>query len=479
MLTALAFIFTLGLLVTVHEYGHYQVAKWCGVKVLKFSIGFGKPLWSKKIGVDQTEFVLAAIPLGGFVKMLDEREFESTSNRLECSDAQLKRAFNRQSVTKRIAIVLAGPLANLLLAILLYWLLFMMGTVGMKPILGKVIDDSPAATAKFVLGETIQKINGREVSTWQEVSWILLNESLKKPNENSGKNPKEKLTVEIQAVTSDNEVRMHTLSLSNVNPDNANKDTLTLLGLTIYQPDVPARIGDVATNSPADLAGLQTNDLVLSVSNTSEVNVTDNKEVKVWDDFVGVIRSHPNALLDVFVLRGSDKIKLTVKPEPIVENGKTIGRIGAAFKIEQRELDRFFVVSHYSAGKSLIKASEKTWDTAIFSLKMLGRMVAGQASLASISGPVSIANYAGQSAHMGFKVFLGFLALMSISIGVLNLLPIPVLDGGHLMYYMVEVLTGKPVPESAMIIGQRIGLSLIGSMVIIALYNDINRMITG
>ena len=191
MLTALAFILTLGLLVTVHEYGHFQVARWCGVKVLKFSIGFGKPLWSKKIGLDQTEFVLAAIPLGGFVKMLDEREFEQDAVLPDdYSEAQLKRAFNRQPVTKRIAIVLAGPMANLLLAIFLYWLLFMTGVVGMKPALGKVLNSSPAATANFVSGETIQKINGRDVSTWQEVSWFLLNESLKNNS------------VEIQAISS-------------------------------------------------------------------------------------------------------------------------------------------------------------------------------------------------------------------------------------------------------------------------------------
>jgi len=468
MLTVLAFIFTLGLLVTVHEYGHYQVAKWCGVKILKFSIGFGKPLWSKKIGVDQTEFILAAIPLGGYVKMLDEREFETESSaQVMYSEVQLKRAFNRQTVSKRIAIVLAGPIANLLLAIFLYWMLFMMGIAGVKPMLGKIVENSPAATANFVLGETIQKINGREVTTWQEVSWILLKESLKKPEENP--------FVKIQAVTSSQEVRMHTLSLASINLDNTNKDTMTSLGLTIYQPDIPARVGEVLKNSPADLAGLKTNDLVLSVGETN----SSKTDVKVWEDFVRVIRGHANSPLLVIVLRDSDKIMLTVRPEPIIEKDKTIGRIGAALKIEQSDFDQLFVTLHYSAGESLVRASEKTWDTAIFSLKMLGRMIIGEASLKGMSGPVTIANYAGQSAHMGIKVFIGFLALISISIGVLNLLPIPVLDGGHLMYYMVEILTGKPVPESVMIIGQKIGFSLIGFMMIIAFYNDINRMITG
>ncbi len=459
MLTALAFILTLGLLVTVHEYGHFQVARWCGVKVLKFSIGFGKPLWSKKIGLDQTEFVLAAIPLGGFVKMLDEREFEQDAVLPDdYSEAQLKRAFNRQSVNKRIAIVLAGPMANLLLAIFLYWLLFMTGVVGMKPILGKVLDSSPAATANFVSGETIQKINGRDVSTWQEVSWFLLNESLKNNN------------VEIQTISSNQEILTHQLSLSTINIDDVSKDTLTLLGLTVLQPNIEARVGDIVNGSQADLAGLKTNDLVLSIANT---------QVKSWEDFVEVVRQHANIPLDMLVLRNSAEIKLTVRPSAVIEHGKEVGRIGAALRIEQGELDRFFVTVHYSATESLVRATEKTWETAIFSLKMLGKMVSGQASWKGMSGPVTIASYAGQSAGMGIKVFIGFLALISISIGVLNLLPIPVLDGGHLMYYMVEILTGKAVPESVMVVGQKIGFSMLGFMMVIAFYNDINRLITG
>ena len=459
MLTGLAFILTLGLLVTVHEYGHFQVARWCGVKVLKFSIGFGKPLWSKKIGLDQTEFVLAAIPLGGFVKMLDEREFEQDAvSPDDYSEAQLKRAFNRQPVNKRIAIVLAGPMANLLLAIFLYWLLFMTGVVGMKPTLGKVLDSSPAATANFMTGETIQKINGRDVSTWQDVSWFLLNESLKNNS------------VEIQAISSNQEILTHQLSLSTINIDDVNKDTLTLLGLTVLQPNIAARVGDVVNGSPADLAGLKTNDLVLLIGNT---------QVKSWEDFVEVVRQHANTPLDMLVLRNSAEIKLTVRPDAVIENGKEVGRIGAALRIEQGELDRFFVTVHYSAIQALVRATEKTWETAIFSLKILGKMVSGQTSWKGMSGPVTIAHYAGQSAGMGIKVFIGFLALISISIGVLNLLPIPVLDGGHLMYYMVEILTGKAVPESVMVVGQKIGFSMLGFMMVIAFYNDINRLITG
>lgn len=462
MLTALSFIFTLGLLVTIHEYGHFQVAKWCGVKVLKFSIGFGKPLFTKKLGKDQTEFVLAAIPLGGYVKMLDERELAQENSSSEpqpnYSEADLKRAFNRQSVAKRIAVVVAGPAANLLLAIVLYWLLMMVGVVGLKPIVGLVAEHSPAAAASLTLGETIQKINGKEVTTWQDVRWLLLNESLKNRS------------VEIQTISSNHEIHAHQLDLSGINYDDAKQDILAGLGLTIYQPDIPALIGEVTKNSPAALAGLKTNDLVLTIN---------NNKVKLWEDFVQEIRLHPGVPLALLVQRNTEEVKLTVIPESIKENDKTIGRIGAAFKVEQSELDKLFVTTHYSAAEALIKATEKTYETAIFSLKMLGNMLTGKVSWKGMSGPVSIASYAGQSANLGFKVFVGFLAVMSISIGVLNLLPIPVLDGGHLMYYMSEIFTGKPVSDAVMIVGQKIGFVLLGFMMVLALYNDINRLITG
>ncbi|MEO6117597.1 MAG: RIP metalloprotease RseP [Methylotenera sp.] len=462
LITPLAFIFTLGLLVTVHEYGHFQVARWCGVKVLKFSIGFGKPLFTKKFGKDQTEFVLAAIPLGGYVKMLDEREIESDTNLQKpppiYSEMDLKRAFNRQPVIKRIAIVLAGPSANLLLAIVLYWLIFMMGVVGVKPILGKVLNDTPAGSASFVQGEIIQKINSKDVTTWQDARWLLLNEALKNKS------------VEVQAINTNQEIHVHQLDLSGVTYDDENQDILTKLGLTIYQPDIPARIGEVTKNSPADLSGLKANDLVRLINNI---------QVNMWEDFVQEIRLHPNVPLNVLVERDGVDVKLTVTPESIIENSKPVGRIGAAFKVEQTELDKIFVTTHYSAFGALLKATEKTWDTSIFSIKMLGNMLTGKVSWKGMSGPVTIASYAGQSANMGIKVFISFLALISISIGVLNLLPIPVLDGGHLMYYMIEIFTGRPVSEATMIVGQKVGFTLLGLMMVIAFYNDINRLIIG
>jgi len=462
MLTALTFLLTMSILVTVHEYGHFQVAKWCGVKVLRFSIGFGKPLWSKTFGKDKTEFVIAAIPLGGYVKMLDERELAAESSltlpEVTYSEIELKRAFNRQSIAKRIAIVLAGPAANLLLAIGLYWILFTMGIVGMKPILGKVIDHSPAALASFAHGETIQKINGKEVASWQEVSWILLTESLKNNS------------VEVEAISSNHEIHIHQLDLSNIDQEAATKDILAASGLTVYQPDIPALIGVVTKNSPADLVGLKTNDLVLRIN---------QYKVSNWEDLVKEVRNSPNKPIEIEVLRDSKTLNFTVKPEKFEENGKAIGRVGIAFKMDDAQQNKLFVTTHYNASGAFLKATEKTWDISVFTLKMLGAMLTGQTSLKGVSGPVTIASYAGQSAKMGLKVFIGFLAVISISIGVLNLLPIPVLDGGHLMYYIVEIFTGKPTSDFALNIGQRLGFFLLGCMMILAFYNDINRLITG
>ncbi len=454
MVTALAFIFTLGLLITIHEYGHFQVARWCGVKVLKFSIGFGKPLWTKRFGKDQTEFVLAAIPLGGYVKMLGEEQVTDTDN----AGHDMTRAFNRQSVGKRMAIVLAGPIANLLLAIVLYWMLFMMGVVGIKPIVGQVLENSPAALTDLRSGETLQKVNGKVVTTWQDVRWVLLKESLKNNK------------LEIQAVDKKNETHVYEIDVSELDYDDVNRDILEKLGVTIYQPQIPARIGEVIKDGPAYLAGLKTNDLIMAINHSA---------VGDWEGFVREIRLHPNQPMEMHIQRNSTEIKLMITPEAVIENGQTIGRIGAGFHMNQSQLDQLFVTTHYSAIAAIPKAIEKTWDTAIFSLDMLGNMVMGKVSWKGISGPVTIASYAGQSANMGAKVFIGFLALISISIGVLNLLPIPILDGGHFMYYMVEFFTGKPVSEAVLNIGQRVGFFLLGCMMVLALYNDMNRLITG
>ncbi len=461
MMTFIAFVVTIGILVTIHEYGHFQVARWCGVRVLRFSIGFGKPLWEKTFGKDNTEFVLAAIPLGGYVKMLDERELKAEQEAkseeppINYSENELQRAFNRQSVWKRIAIVLAGPAANLLLAIVLYWGLFMLGITGIRPIIGAIADNSLAAQASLKTGEIIQKIAGKPVKSWQDARWILLEQSL------------ENKTVEIEAINNNNELFQHTLSFEGLNND-AETDILKKIGLEMVKPKIPAVIGEILPDSAAEKAGFMPNDKILRI---------DNVEMGDWEQVVNIIKVSPYKKLQFEIGREQKVLRIAATPEAIKEDNQTFGRMGAAVKLDKKELDKFLMELNYSPLVSLQKAIVKTWDTSVFSLKMLGKMVTGKVSLKSISGPVTIAAYAGESANLGIKTFLAFLALVSISIGVLNLLPIPVLDGGHLMYYMVEIFKGSPVSEAAMLVGQKIGFGLLGLLMTIAIINDLNRLI--
>ena len=474
MLTIAAFVVTIALLVTIHEFGHYQVARWCGVKVLRFSIGFGKPLLKITYGKDRTEFVLATIPLGGYVKMLDERvlaqEADNPSNEGTpiYSEQELNRAFNRQSVWKRIAIVAAGPAANLLLAILIYWALFMSGTSLMRPIIGGIVQNSPAASAQLMSGDLIKKIDGTSVASWQEVRWILLKKSLTNSSNQSTK---------LELINADKEAQTVQLNLNNVDKNNLELDILEQLGLIQYQPKIAPIVGEVTPNSVAAKAGLLSADKILAINNQP---VTD------WSDFVKVVRASPNVAVQVQYERINNGIKtqkiVAITPSPILEGNHHVGRIGVAAKLDrvaaQENLDKQIVTVYYAPLQALTMAVDKTWDTSIFSLNMLGKMLTGQMSLKGLSGPATIANFAGQSADLGFKVFLGFLATISISIGILNLLPIPVLDGGHLLYYTVEIFKGSPVSERTMEFGQRVGLGVLGLLISVAIFNDISRFTT-
>jgi regulator of sigma E protease len=450
MLTLFAFLLTLGLLITVHEYGHYLAARLCGVKVLQFSIGFGRALYKRRLGRDGTEFILAAFPLGGYVRMLDEREAPVV-------EGEMPRAFNRQPVWKRMAVVVAGPLANLLLAILLYWVLFMSGVAGLKPMLGDVPENSAAARAGIQAEELLRKVAGTPVSTWQDVRWVLLQQSLKNSS------------VEVETLRGD-EIRLHQLDLSGLAHDDAERDVLDQLGLAVYRPPMPARVGELIADGAAVRDGLKVGDEIVSV---------DGAAVTLWEDFVNIVRQSPGKTLQLQISRDGRGQRLTLTPDAVQENGEQIGRIGAAYRMEQHAIDRLMVQVKYAPLPALWHAAGKTWETSVFSLKMLGSMLTGAVSWKGVSGPVTIASYAGQSAHVGWEAFLTFLALVSISLGVLNLLPVPVLDGGHLMYYMVEILKGSPVSERVMEIGQRIGFALLGLLMAAALYNDINRLITG
>ncbi|MDT3735705.1 MAG: RIP metalloprotease RseP [Denitratisoma sp.] len=446
-----AFALALGLLIVVHEAGHFALARWCGVKVLRFSVGFGKPLLSCRFGRDQTELALAIFPLGGYVKMLDEREGEVEA-------AELPRAFNRQPVWKRFAIVLAGPVANFLLAIFMYWVLFVHGVEEPRPVLGKPAAQSMAEQAGFKEGELVRSINGQAIASWQELRWELLQQAIAK----SG--------VTMEVINDRQEVSFRKLDLASIDTSDLEGDILQQMGFRFFRPQLPPVVGKIAPGGVADLAGLREEDRILAI---------DGVPIASWTQVVTIIREAPGRPLGLAVDRQGKTISLSVTPTEVDDRGKRIGRIGIG--VQEVAVDRaaLTIVVRYGPLESLVKASGQTWETSVFSLTMLGRMIVGGVSWKNLSGPVTIADYAGQSAKLGLAYYIKFLALISISLGVLNLLPIPLLDGGHLMYYIVEIIKGGPVSERVMEIGQQIGLALLAMLMAFAFYNDINRLVSG
>ncbi|KAF0205601.1 MAG: regulator of sigma E [Gallionellaceae bacterium] len=450
-MTLLAFIVAIAVLVVFHELGHYWVARLCNVKVLRFSLGFGKAIYVKRFAGGETEWALSVIPFGGYVKMLDEREGEVPPH-------ELARAFNRQPVLRRMAIVVAGPIANLLLAIVLYWALFIYGVPGIKPILGEVPSATPAATAQLRAQETIISINGQATPSWQEVRWILLDLVLQK----------RQADIELRTVEGRSVLRM--LDMSVLTPGDLDGDFLQKIGLQPYQPPIYPIIDKLTEGGAAQRAGLQTQDRVLRVN---------GQAIPRWAVFVEAVRSHPGSVLNIDIERAGSLLTLSVTPDTATEGGKQIGRIGAAPLIDRKAFEAMLTEVHYPPRVALGEAVRKTWETSVVSLKMMWKMVTGEVSLKNLSGPITIADYAGQSAQIGLGAYLGFLALISISLGVLNLLPIPLLDGGHLLYYTVELIKGSPVSEKVWEAGQKVGIALLVTMMAFAIYNDISRLILG
>ena len=448
-MTFLAFVLAIVVLVAFHEYGHYLIARLCGVKVLRFSIGFGKIIFSRKIAGGETDWSISAIPLGGYVKMLDEREGE-------VKPEELHRAFNRQPVLKRMAIVVAGPLANLLLAIVLYWGLFIYGVPGLKPILGDVAPDTPAALAQLQTQQTIISINGSETQTWQEVRWALLDSVLQ-----GGQ-------AELEIRLPQGEIVPRKLDISSLSAADLDGDFMRKLGLQPFKPVMQPVIGKLMDGGVALRAGLQVSDRILSANGMA---------IEDWAKWVEVVRSHPATPLLLEIRREGHLLALTLTPEAVQEGEKQVGKIGAAPWIDEQAFDALLTEVRYSPVSAFVQAVRKTWETGWVSLQMMGRMIVGQVSLKNLSGPITIADYAGQSAHMGLGAYLSFLALISISLGVLNLLPIPLLDGGHLLYYMVELIKGSPVSETLWDAGQKIGIALLFTMMALALFNDFSRLI--
>ncbi len=451
LITLLAFGFALGSLIVVHEFGHYLAARLCNVKVLRFSVGFGRVVVSRRYGKDGTEWALAAFPLGGYVKMLDEREGD-------VAEQDLPRAFNRQSVYRRIVIVVAGPLANFLLAIVLYWFIFMHGVPGIKPVIGAVAPDSPAAQAQFAVGETITKIGPDAVVTWQDARWLLLKHAVERGS----------VVLEVQNERA--EIHSRRLDMSRLQTADLDGDFLRALGFARLQPPLPPVIGRVIPGGAAERSGLLANDEILAV---------DHAPVQRWEQVVAAISASPQRELMLDIKRADTTLQVKITPDAVIENAGRIGRIGVAARVDAVAMRQYLVEVRYSPWMSLGKALERTWDTSIFSLRMLGKMMVGEISLKNLSGPITIADYAGQSAQIGWVSYLVFLALISISLGVLNLLPIPLLDGGHLMYYMLEIVKGSPVSIKAMEIGQQVGMGFLVLLMAFALYNDITRLFNG
>lgn len=446
-----AFAVALGVLIVVHEYGHYLVARAVGVKVLRFSVGFGKPLLSRRFGVDGTEWVLAAFPLGGYVKMLDEREEP-------VAPEELHRAFNRLPVGRRALVVVAGPVANLLLAILIYWLLFVSGVNEIRPLLAMPPAGTPAAEAGMEDGDEVRRVSDVAVATLQEFRWQLM------------KRIADRQPVRLEVMNQRGEIHFRTIATDAVDPAALDADFVRILGLSPLQPKFKPIIGVVADDSVAAVAGLAAGDLVKAV---------DGAPVSTFGQLANAIRESPGKPIVLEFVRGGMSRQVQVIPKAVAESGKTIGRIGIEVEDQPEVRARMMVEVRLGPIAALTRAADQTWDTSIFSLRMIGRMLIGEQSWKNISGPVTIADYAGQSARLGLDHFLKFLALISISLGVLNLLPIPILDGGHLLYYFLELIKGGPLSERAMEIGQQIGIGLLALLMAFAFFNDINRLISG
>ncbi|MDR0439393.1 MAG: RIP metalloprotease RseP [Candidatus Accumulibacter sp.] len=448
---ALAFVLLLGILIVIHEFGHYALARAVGVKVLRFSVGFGRPLLLWRAGRDRTEWAIGAFPLGGYVQMLGENDDDVAPH-------EAHRSFSRQSPMKRIAIVVAGPLANLVLAIVIYWGLFMHGMEELRPVLDRPVAGSPADEAGIRAGERVLKVGDATVATWADLRWVLLKEMVDQDS------------VALELINERNEINRRFLALPAARDPEPGQDPIALLGLGLFRPLIPAILGKVAPDGAAAAAGLLPGDEVIGIG---------GEPVDSWSDLVRIVRESPGVPLRFEFQRDGRAMAVEVTPAPVESGDRRIGRIGAAVADAALERDDMLITVRYGVVPALGKAVEEAWDKSLFSLRMMARMVTGALSWRHISGPVTIADYAGQSARLGLEHYLRFMALVSLSLAVLNLLPIPVLDGGHLLYYVAEILRGRPLSDRCLMIGQKIGLALILMLMVCALYNDFTRLILG
>ena len=439
--TLFYFIVAIGVLVAVHEFGHFWVARKSGVKVIRFSIGFGKVLWRYQQNSNSTEYVLSLIPLGGYVKMVDEREGEVSKEDLAFS-------FNRQPLLARTAIVAAGPIFNLALAVALFWSVLVIGEVGIKPIIGQPSVQSFAENAGFSEGDEILSVNDEPTPTWMHAMSTIVSTALEGDAD---------IAVKVKSRDDAQTIKMlHVDTTETQNPD----ALYAKLGFKLFSPTLQPIIGKISDNGAAKLAGLKQGDLILRVNET---------DVKDWQQWVDIVKANPNQAIATIIER--DGVQTTLMLTPNAD-----GKIGAAVQIPENLLKSFQVNYSLSPLAAIPAAFSTTYHYSTSTLKMIGQMFVGKASLENLSGPISIAQYAGQSADMGLVHFLKFMGLISVSLGVLNLLPIPVLDGGHLFFFALEGLKGSPVSEKIQLFFQKIGIVLLGLMMSIAMFMDVERL---
>jgi len=442
----------IGVLVAVHEFGHFWVARKLGIRVLRFSIGFGKPLYRRVIGKDPVEFVVAAVPLGGYVKLLDEREGN-------VAERDLPRAFNRQPVWKRIATLLAGPGMNLIFAIALYWVLFTAGVPAIKPIIGEITPDSIAARAGLRYEDQILQIGGRPTPTLEAATLAIIEDLT-----DDG-------TIDMTVRGVDGAERDLSLPVGERSRALTQPEALLPgLGFEIWRPRVKAIIGLVNKGTAGERAGLKVGDEILAI---------DGEQIAHFQQLVNRVKPNPGRTVTLQVRRDGAVRDMKVTIGEDSKGGRKTGLIGIAPKDQRiptgRTLEDMLTLQKYGPVAAVGQAAAKTWDTSVFTLRIVGRIITGDVSLQAISGPISIAETTGFAARQGWRTFLGTLALISISLGVLNLLPIPILDGGQVVYQLAELVKGRPVSERAQLLGQQIGIAMLILMMTLAFYNDIAR----